>query len=210
MNACVDVTRPNQTTGYHTIAENYAKPHHTIAKLSLTTQGYFEFEININVLGSSNLVSSIVKTVDSDPRIDSYCCIVHAGHHGKAGNAIVFWPYAAAREIRVVFEVWEIMCVIPRIHGPCRMYSWLFWHDSLDCFCFSLTEKTAFVYWYLLVPVMSLPLPSNNSARMCMIPAIPANRKHLYNNCTMTDQRLRRWSDIVQMLYKYFVFYWDD
>ena len=34
----------------------------------------------------------------------------------------------------------------------------------------------------------------------------PANTKHLYNICTMSAQRLRRWPIIVQMLYKYFVF----
>ena len=30
--------------------------------------------------------------------------------------------------------------------------------------------------------------------------------KHLYNICTMLDQRRRRWADVVQMLYKCFVF----
>ena len=35
---------------------------------------------------------------------------------------------------------------------------------------------------------------------------IPANTKHLYNICTMLDQRKRRWADVVQMLYKCFVF----
>ena len=35
---------------------------------------------------------------------------------------------------------------------------------------------------------------------------IPANTKHLYNICTMSAQRLRRWSNIVRMLYKRFVF----
>ena len=34
----------------------------------------------------------------------------------------------------------------------------------------------------------------------------PVNAKHLYNICTMLDQRRRRWADVVQMLYKYFVF----
>ena len=34
----------------------------------------------------------------------------------------------------------------------------------------------------------------------------PANTKHLYNICTMLDQRWRRWADVVQMLYKCFVF----
>ena len=35
---------------------------------------------------------------------------------------------------------------------------------------------------------------------------IPASTKHLYIICTMLDQRRRRWADVVQMLYKCFVF----
>ena len=38
------------------------------------------------------------------------------------------------------------------------------------------------------------------------IPGNPANTKHLYNICTMLGQRRRRWTDVVQMLYKCFVF----
>ena len=34
----------------------------------------------------------------------------------------------------------------------------------------------------------------------------PANTKHLHSICKTSAQRLRRWSNIVQMLYKYFVF----
>ena len=34
----------------------------------------------------------------------------------------------------------------------------------------------------------------------------PVNTKHLYDICTMLDQRRRRWDDVVQMLYKCFVF----
>ena len=34
----------------------------------------------------------------------------------------------------------------------------------------------------------------------------PANTKRLYNICTTSAQRLRRWFNIVQMLYKYLVF----
>ena len=43
-------------------------------------------------------------------------------------------------------------------------------------------------------------LPSN------CIKCIPANTEHLYNICTTSAQRLRRWSNIVQMLHKCFVF----
>ena len=34
--------------------------------------------------------------------------------------------------------------------------------------------------------------------------AFSANTKHLYNICTTSTQRLRRWPNIVQMLYKCF------
>ena len=34
----------------------------------------------------------------------------------------------------------------------------------------------------------------------------PANTKHLYNTCTMLDERRGHWADVVQMLYKCFVF----
>ena len=37
---------------------------------------------------------------------------------------------------------------------------------------------------------------------------LPANTTHLYNICTMWDQRRRCWADVVQMLYKCFVFSW--
>ena len=42
--------------------------------------------------------------------------------------------------------------------------------------------------------------------RLCFLGISPVNTNHLYNNCTMLDQRRRRWADIVQMLYKCFVF----
>ena len=36
--------------------------------------------------------------------------------------------------------------------------------------------------------------------------SMPVKTKHLYNICTMLDQRRRRWADVVQMVYKCFVF----
>ena len=35
---------------------------------------------------------------------------------------------------------------------------------------------------------------------------MPANTKHLHSICTTSAQRLRRWPNILQMLYQYFVF----
>ena len=34
----------------------------------------------------------------------------------------------------------------------------------------------------------------------------PVSTKHLHNICTMMDQRRKLWGDVVQMLYKCFVF----
>ena len=52
------------------------------------------------------------------------------------------------------------------------------------------------------------PRPRRNSYHYVPSPgtAIPVNTKHLYNICTMTVQRRRRWAGVVQMLYKCFVF----
>ena len=55
-------------------------------------------------------------------------------------------------------------------------------------------------------------LKNNNligSSRKANVPdfkSYPANTKHLYNTCTTSAQRLRRWSNIVQMLYNCLVF----
>ena len=40
----------------------------------------------------------------------------------------------------------------------------------------------------------------------CYTVEYSVNTKHLYNICTMLDQGRRNWADVVQMLYKYFVF----
>ena len=39
-----------------------------------------------------------------------------------------------------------------------------------------------------------------------LIGKLPANTKYVYYICTTSAQRLRSWSNIVQMLYKCFVF----
>ena len=36
----------------------------------------------------------------------------------------------------------------------------------------------------------------------------PVNTEHLYNICTMLDQRPRRWADVVKMLYKLILTAW--
>ena len=55
---------------------------------------------------------------------------------------------------------------------------------------------------------VTLPLHDYDwaTAVLCVCIATPANTKHLYNICTTSTQRLWRWFNIVQMLYKCFVF----
>ena len=50
----------------------------------------------------------------------------------------------------------------------------------------------------------SVAAPSSGGVQLYRV-FIPANTKHLYNICTTSAQRLHRWSNIVQMLFKYFV-----
>ena len=42
--------------------------------------------------------------------------------------------------------------------------------------------------------------------RFIQLNTTPANTKHLHNIITLLGQRRRRWSDIVQMLFIFFVF----
>ena len=46
----------------------------------------------------------------------------------------------------------------------------------------------------------------NHQVLIRMLMCVPANTKHMYNICTMLDQRQGCWADDVQMLYKCFVF----
>ena len=55
---------------------------------------------------------------------------------------------------------------------------------------------------FLAAPVRNMPLAGGDEHYT----GLPANAKHLYKICTMLEQRRRRWSDVVQMLYKCFVF----
>ena len=41
---------------------------------------------------------------------------------------------------------------------------------------------------------------------LAILTVVSANTKHLYTICTMLDQLRRRWADVVQMLYNFFVF----
>ena len=76
------------------------------------------------------------------------------------------------------------------------------------------------LYWQInCINFISLPLVKIPIGRRCRVGSgpgltgggggggrIPANTKHLYNICTTSGQRLRRWPNIVQILDKCFVF----
>ena len=47
---------------------------------------------------------------------------------------------------------------------------------------------------------------SNATPRVSWAASNPVNTKHLYNICTIWNQRQKRWADVVQILYNCFVF----
>ena len=70
--------------------------------------------------------------------------------------------------------------------------------------------KLNFYYLFSNFVTCGIILIKNNNTsiyfEMRLVKMTPANTKHLYSICTMLYRRLRRWSYIVQMLYKCFVF----
>ena len=54
--------------------------------------------------------------------------------------------------------------------------------------------------------MVSQVLPLTSAGAQFQVGYISVNTNHLYNICTMLSQRQRRWADVVQMLYKFFVF----
>ena len=72
-------------------------------------------------------------------------------------------------------------------------------------FCFFQTAETGNRKAAVLTTTLGPP-PSRAKYEYQHLTINPANTKHLYKICTMLDQRRRRWADVVQMLYKCFVF----
>ena len=66
------------------------------------------------------------------------------------------------------------------------------------------------VYWPMAAAWCTSVRAVYSQAATAVVPVVysdisPGNTKQLYNICTMLDQRRRRWSNVVQMLYKCFV-----
>ena len=81
-----------------------------------------------------------------------------------------------------------------RYFGRAWLWSWypcLYIHTHSECCRFTSAARR--------YPVVTSIIHTSSTP-------IPANTKHLYNICTMPDQRRRRWADVVQMLFKCFVF----
>ena len=83
--------------------------------------------------------------------------------------------------------------------------------------CFSCTYLNVNHDWGHIKTAQAMPAPTDNepmpglsggnvrddgpALNQQWIRVSPANTKHLYNICTTPAQRLRRWYDVVQMLY---------
>ena len=79
-----------------------------------------------------------------------------------------------------IIVIWEVSCM--------SLYTCLFF-SACSCSC---TKES-------IDHISRVPNPQRETA-------FPNTPKHLYNICTMLDQRRRRWADVVQMLCKCFVF----
>ena len=76
--------------------------------------------------------------------------------------------------------------------------------ESGSCGAARSWPRTIAVHWFRS---RSWPINSSGSRSISSgCSAVPANTKYLYTICILSAQRLRRWSNIVQMVYKYFVF----
>ena len=83
-----------------------------------------------------------------------------------------------------------------------------------NMFCCIFLAKGCFniyfhlIHWLDWSPLGGWSVILCNSAIMQLFhPCSPASTEHLYNSCTTSAQRLWRWSNIVQILHKCFV-YW--
>ena len=101
-------------------------------------------------------------------------------------------------------QICGMMSIILRINRPTESYR----IERLVC-----RPKSSFTSQKGIHPSVS-PLVHPSSIRsigqsVCLA-ITPVDTNNLYKICTMLDQRRRRWADIVQMLYKCFVFILPD
>ena len=100
---------------------------------------------------------------------------------------------------------------LPLGHGGSPQY-WLSHVDGEETFFVSFkppgpgTELRTLAWKAAVLATTLGPLPISARTRKWHILVFPANTNHLYSICTTSAQRLRRWSNIVQLLYKCFVF----
>ena len=72
------------------------------------------------------------------------------------------------------------------------------WKTVPDSWTITIEQNVRLLYCMLLI--------TSSRTISIMVAGYPVNTKHLYNICTMLGQCRRRWADVVQMLYKCFVF----
>ena len=110
---------------------------------------------------------------------------------------------------RVYLKLYKVAGTPYLLHGTTYKISW-----TLHCMCFysfcdfshSLMDINHADYIVNVTYAFTNDSLWNHATLDQFWRNAPANTKHLYNICTMSAQRYQRWADIVQMIYKCFVF----
>ena len=124
---------------------------------------------------------------------------------------MVWWVYSHCK----YFTIWDRHMylnvfgrqILTKVDPRAKMIKVIFLCVCVQC-CFvkaSFSRKCCWTH----ASIYHVPYSQVLTHHVTAYPAkcyIPANTKHLYNICTTSAQRLRRWSKIVLMLYKSFVY----
>ena len=74
------------------------------------------------------------------------------------------------------------------------------------CLCLMCRGSRQFKRTFSDIPLFIFIGDKHGACRQWYRVRTPVNTKHLYSICTKSDQRRRRWADVVQMLCECFVF----
>ena len=132
--------------------------------------------------------------------------LIRAWHSPDFGLPLVaILPWVCGKRFKAIFtdSLWGTICrlrthVVHILYNTSHIYSTIIFTSYIDWLHASFESLTKSLQFKLLKAPCSLLISG--------AVYVPASTKHLYNICTTSSQRLRRWSNIVQMLYKSFVF----